>query len=334
MSMKNKYHVAISISDTMFRYVLVGQDQHGFFVQDHGETPLEEGVVIRGEIIRASVLTNIISHTKKNLSAFAPVNYSLVLPHRYFIYDAFLVEGIAQQKKKHLGIQTYLREHVQQYPWAEDHSCLYQTDDNDMVYVEALPHERYQGYKTLLASCGIDDLEIHSTISGMTVITKAAPSLIIKIDHDKSHILECTYGHLEQQKIFELSYQSLVADVVKFLQVDLDFAQKVIRKYGVSRAHQEPKVYQRVIRSVSPLLDYLRIQKSIQKKKVYLWFSYEPLVGMQDMLMKHLHTDVSVINPVHNEMVQFHEVLTMHKDDTYRYSTLLLTAALSLKGSL
>jgi len=332
--MKKKYHISISISDTAFRYVVVDRDQNGFFVPAYGETFLEEGIVVKGEIIKASALLDVITSFKKNLPDSSVSIYSLVLPHQYFIHDSFLVAGVSSQKQKNSAIQQYLGDNIQQYPWAENHSCLYQTDEHDMVYVEALPHERYQSYITLLSSCGIDNVEVHSDISAVSVMVKDSPSVVIKIDNEKSYVFEINNGFVESKKTFELSYQSLVSDVVKFLGVDLDFARKVVRKYGVSRAHQEPKVYQRIVRSVSPLLDYLKVNKSTRKKKIYLWFSHEPLVGMKDVLTKQMHTEINVISPVHNEIALYHEVLDIHMDDTYRYSALLLTASLSMNGKL
>lgn len=328
--MKYNPHLSISISDTTLRFVLVSHNEQGFFVSDFGEYLIEKGVVVKGEIIKAAQLSSILKEIKQKAKAYKKLSYSCILPHTLFTFDTFELKGIQEISKKKDFLKKYLEEHQNDHSWVSDHSYLYHTH-GDVVHIEALQQELYTSYITLLEASGYKGIEIHSDISSLRQKLKSEPSVVIEVSEDMSFVMLFEHGALLSYKTFEFSYKRLIADIVSHISVDTSFAHKVLKKYGVSRAHQDASVYQRIKRSLAPMLDYLRLNKSITKGRVYLWKTHEEIVGMDDVLTRVLHTDVESLNVVQDE---YHEVLDIHKDELPRYVQLLLTATQSMKREL
>lgn len=334
---KPKIQVVLSISNNDIRYVMVDRNDHGFFVVHHEEASLPEGIIEKGEILRAEALTTILKKVHDTIEGCLPVNkkaqYSLLLPHHYFRYEMISLEESLPEKKPQQFVADYLQENSDTYPWVTNHTYQfhYHEDDNEL-YIEALNSDIYTSYATVLSSAGFGDVTVTSNTTACgKLLSDQKTSQMVLFGEDSSYLIGYRNGHRIASQKFEISYQRFVADIVKSLSIDPDVARKIIREYGVSRAHKDEKVYNQLMRALTPLLDLLRKKRTLTKYPLYVWYLNTPIVAMEEVIEKRVGIEVSELNPLSLSLYPFNEVLTLHKHDSYRYSLLIAYALTQTK---
>ena len=335
-SERSTVHTSISITDTHVHYLTLVQGEAGLFVLTNEVAELPEKVVVNGEILQARTLGDVLHIVKTTVEnvlkehKYTGHNYTVLLPHTYFLHTQVHVEGISQKKKPQRELASYLNEHLDQYPWVKNHTYI-SAFDGDVAHIEALSHEHYKSYATLLESHGYQNFEIISDIAHLgTLVNSHARCYVVMFNQNETELIEYRNGTYEDKESFDISLKEMVATVKKQLATDEVFAQKVVDQYGVSRAHPEEKVFSHLRRATTEIIDTLRKKKGITSIPVALYFRTKPVVGMVDLLTNTLRTQVSELDPLNHENYRFAEVLTLHRGDTYQYNPLIVEAMIRL----
>lgn len=332
-----KVHVVITITNNDIRYVIVDKDKEGFFVVHHEEASLPEGIIEKGEILQAQALTTILRKMNSTIVNHLPSKkkavYSLLLPHHYFRFETLSFEEPLPEKNTQQYVVQYLRDNSETYPWVTNHTynLRYNQEENE-VYVEALNNDIHMSYDTVLTTAGFKDTVITNNISACgPLLSDQKIAQIILFGEESSYLIGYRNGYRVSSQKFEISYRRFVSDIVRGLRIDSKVARKIIHEYGVSRAHKDEKVYTQLMRSLTPLLDILRKKKTRAQYPLYIWYLDTPITAMEEVIEKRVNITVKELNPFRLNNYPFHEVLTLHKDESYRYSLLIAYALLEMK---
>lgn len=330
-SKKREVPVRVAITDTSITYLTLDRDNQGFFVVSYGSLPLDEGTVVKGEVCKAksfvTTLKQVVSLVTKNLPERTSPQYTLLLPHENFLHTHVSFPYDVEEKNLSRNFKSFLLEHDDRYPWVRTHYYLSSFDDStDGVYVRALDKERYGSYYLLAHEAGIGRVSIESVLHGITsFLPQKERCSVILFEEEVSRILEYERGYYLRERKFQVSYRHLAQAIAKHIQVERSEGQQILDTYGVSRAHKDPKVFSQMMRSVSPLLDFLRKKKSVSQTFTYIWYLGTPLAGMADLLEKRLGGNVIELD-IFNSPYQFHEVLSLPREESNKYALLIASA--------
>lgn len=332
-----KVQVVIAITNSDIRYVIVDKDSDGFFVVHHEEAELPEGIIEKGEILRAEALSSILKKVNGNIMTHLPAKkkavYSLLLPHHYFRFETLSLQDPLPQKNTQQYLAQYLNDNSETYPWVTNHTYSFHYNEEDQeVYIEALNSDMYTSYETLLTTSGYKDVAITSNTTACGfLLSHHKTAQMVLFGEESSYLIGYRNGYRVSSQKFEISYRRFVAEIVKGLSIDKERARKIIREYGVSRAHKDERVYTQLMRSLTPLLDILRKKKTSAKYPLYVWYLDTPIVAMEEVIEKRVNINVTELNPFALPGYSFHEVLTLHKQESYRYSLLVAHALFQMK---
>jgi Tfp pilus assembly PilM family ATPase len=327
-----KVSVVVSISTNHISYVIVDKDSDGFFVVHYEEAVLPEGIIEKGEILKAEALTNILKKIRSTISEHVPskrkVEYSLLLPHHYFRYEAIPLTLSPEEKNRKEYVQQFLKDNSDTYPWVTNHSYTFHySQEAQELYISALNNDMYSSYRSVFQTAGYVDVNIESSTTACGILLNDQPlASLVLFGEDFSYLIGYRNGHRVSSQKFEISYQRFVSDIVRGLRIEPSVARKIISDYGVSRAHKDSKVYTQLMRSLTPLLDLLRKKKIVSKHPLHVWYLNTPIIAMEEVIEKRVGIEVKELHPLNIPTHNFHEVLTMHKDESYRYSLLLAYA--------
>ena len=336
-SKKNFVQVSIYIDDSIIRYLVLNKDENGFFVEHHDEAFLPQGVIVKGEILKAQVLLGILKKIQekvtKKLTEMSKPQYSLLLKNDYFLNTQLELPGYSGGKNLTKQLKKFLSKHREDYSWFKDHNYRSHFDkETSKVYIQALPIEVYKSYQMLLTQAGMDPVSIYSDLYATEyLLDTQETAVVVVIGEDVSRVVEYRNNHYLSDQKFQVSYQKFTSDIIKNLGIKEDEARDIVRTYGVSRAHRDQKVYQHIMRSITPLVDFLRKRKTITQTPVCLWYLDTPVLGMADLLQKRLKTQVHKIDPLRHDTYFFHDIISLHRDDSHRYSLLLAHAAVTFQ---
>ena len=330
-SKKSSTQLVLYCDDLSIRYLLLDRDDQGLFVRAHDEAELPLGVLERGEILKAEAFTGILRTIKTAVERegfkLKNIQTTLILDNDYFKHVDFDLPGYSFRKDLHKQIQSFIKNN-DEYSWLKDaHVSARYDDQQKKLYAYTLSKHLSSGYLHSLEKAGFRDVSIHSDMFACEQLVGSDPHVRMIVVGDKySKLVELKHGHYVSDKKFQVSYQQFSSDIIKNLNIPKDTARKIVREYGVSRAHKDQKVYARIIRSLTPLVDYLRLQKDIRTTPLFLWYLDTPIIAMADVLSKRLSTQVQELDPLKQSPRAFHEVLSLQRDDSHRFSLLLAQA--------
>ena len=336
-SSQPKKQVVLSLSDTEIAYLVVDRDENGFFVIHHERAELPKGIIQNAEVLRAEALTTILKKSYQDIMEHLPkksrCSFSLLLPHVHFTHE---IVGFGEEiPKKTLSrfIQKHLKENPERYPWSRTHSYTFEySEERNEIAFEALDNEKYSSFRHVCEAAGIKEVGIVSNTKACGTLLENYPTAsMILFGDESSYLIGYRNGYCISSQRFEVSYRRCITDITKGLRVDGNMAKKVIREYGVTRSHKDQSVYNQLMRSFTPLIDILRKRKTDKKQQLFTWHLRKPLRGMEEMFYKRVGVSVEELNPLHLDEYPFHEVLHLHKEESYQYSLLIAHAIVKMK---
>jgi len=151
------------------------------------------------------------------------------------------------------------------------------------------------------------------------------PSLLIKVSDDDITVGEFTSGIYLSYDPFSQSYNTFIADIEKNMGIDTDTARDIFYQYGFLRAHKEEKVYKQLLHSLNPLV--IGLEKKISKllknennqPDIFVVFENKPIPGFIDYLVKRLQIGITHLDIIETD--DFHEILNLHRDESYHYQS-------------
>lgn len=316
----------LKISDTSVSFVTLKKNEGGFFVHHYEDVALVPGTIVRGEILRAEFLSKIL---KKIASTLDDTRVDVILPHEYFLLSqGFLSENTKKQKAEK-RIKAYVADNKQSEPWHSDHVCefeIFESKDTDKVEFTCLPKDIHHAYTHVLSKAGFQTVTLSSDILCFSHIFNTDRSALISLSHDNTRVVEFKEGRYMSHKTFEVSYQSVYKDIISHLKAPRQKAIDIAREYGFLRAHKDEKLFRQLIKSASPMLDFLHKKKTSAKKKsssgtnqMHVIFNDQPLPGFADMIAQKINIPVNHVDVLKNPRYIFQDVLSLHRNDSYQY---------------
>ncbi len=329
MSKKENVQSIILLRDDVVAYLSLGRDDEGFFVVDFEKAELEPGVIEKGEILKADFLQKVLFAIRKKLKT---KHIHLLLPHAYFEFDTYrFLRDPAQKLTKQ--IDAFLEKKKPSISWAETHSYEYEVfpdDKNIQLLFRTLRHDLYLGYQFLFRKAGFLIDSVHSDKCAFeSFLPPEGRASQIIFGKKRTHLIEYKDGRYLSENIFNISYDQLIAGIKKELGVDDLQAQGILQRYGLLRSHPEKKLYTRLQRMMRPLVDFLGKQKHKQDRKISVYGADFPVPGFVQQLQQVLPLSIEYISFHEHPSFPFHEVLSLHKKDSYFYEP-LIARALSL----
>lgn len=309
----------ICITDSTVSYLTLKKNQHGFFVDAHQEVALVEGAIVRGEILMADFLYKIL---KKISSRIENKNIDIILAHEYFLCQDADLSGISEKQALKKRVTQYLKELSDKYAWQKTHVCefsYHNYNKKQNVLFTCLPRDIHSSYTHILQKAGFNVQSIGSDILAFDHVVPKDRTSLITISDDGVRMAEFKNGIFSSYKKFQVSYNILTQDIAKSLNIDELAARKILEEYGVLRAHKDEKVYKRLMRSLSPLLEFLSKRKIKDRSYLRIVFNHLPIPGVVDILKKTIHSDVAELDILRTEKYSFQDILSLHRDESYAY---------------
>jgi len=314
---------SILITDTHIGYCTLAKDSKGFFVEQHEITELPADVISRGEIIKADIVFQIfekIAETLKNK------NIDVVLTNEHFIHEVITLPEPNRKKTLKERAADYFAQSNTSYDWQKTHVCeLHQGSDTnaDQVLFSCLPQDIHDSYMYIAKKAG---LMIGSITSPLLAIDHmiADDSDLILLNKKHTYVISYKQGIIYDTKVFNVSYDQYVKDVVEILSVLPEKAEQIVSQYGVSRNHKDEKVFKKMVKSSSPLLEYLtKKKKNMSDRTSYVMYNHAAVPGFTDMIHKILGSNIHELNVLAIPKYQFHDSLSIMKRDSYQYQSMI-----------
>lgn len=320
--------VIFAVNDHRIQYLILDHDDQGFFIVHHDEAELPEGIVSKGEVLRAEAFSEILRKAKKDIKeklTSSGFNLIVLLDSDYVDITTIKLPDFEEKNDAGKQLRSYLNKHREDYTCLDTHYYYVRQHNQGVFHVELIEKHHYESYQTLFDVAGFSRPSIYSQMYPVGDFVYESTGVIFVLLFEKSftRVIEYQDGKLIKSKKFECSFDQIMKDISRNISVELPEARKIMNTFGVSRSHRDEKVYRRIIRSMTPLLDYLRRRKGIAKIPLYTWYTDIPLVGMEDLLHKRLGSRVEILDPLEAKKERVHEVLSLPKEESYRYSLLL-----------
>jgi len=323
----------VYITDAYISYLTLKKNDEHFLVDDYDTLPLVEGAIKKGEILMADFLYKIF---KKMVAGVHNKKIDVILPHEYFVSDNFIIPGEVPQKttlKKR--VLQYLHNLDTKYSWQKTHVCEfsnYVDARGEQVSARCLPKDIYTSYIHVLKKAGFKVTSLSSDLLAFDHILPAERTSLIMLGKESCHVAEFKHNMFMSHKKFEVSSQLFIQDIMKTLNVTETAAVGILKEYGVLRSHKDEKVYKRLIRSFSPLLDFLTKRKIKELSHIKVLFSDLPIRGFVDMVSKKAQGDVDELDVVRTTDYAFEDVLLLHRDGSYAYQSHIAQALKAWKS--
>jgi Tfp pilus assembly PilM family ATPase len=323
----------IRINDEYISYLTVSKNEHGFFIDNYESIEIPEGIIVKGEILKADILYTLL---KKIKSQIKNNHVDILLPHDYFLCsDAFLGKE-TEHKDIKKRIKEYFKNKTNTEPWHTTHVCEFSTHEvrgKEKVLFKCLPKDIQKSYVHVCKKSGFKINSISSDILAFDHFFKNERTLLVHVEEEHIRVAEFKSGMYVSHKTFQASYKQFTQEIMNQVKVPYSKARSIIGEYGFLRDHKEEKVYTRLVRSLSPLIDFisksqnefLKIKGSSTKTKesvvVKVVFGDIHIPGFVDMISQSTRGDISEFDIVYNGTYTFQDVLTLHRKDSYQYQS-------------
>ena len=322
---KETNKTVIQINDETLSYISLNHSQQGFFVSQHQSVELPAGTVVRGEILKADLLYRLV---KKIAQEIQNSTVDILLSHDYFLCsEGDLPSGSNEPLKKR--ITRYFQEVAKSEPWHTTHVCEFSHHEihgKEKVLFKCLPKDIQKSYVHVFKKAGLNVQSLSSDILAFDHLLPDARASLVVVAEDTIRVAEFKEGMYVSHKTFQASYKQFVQDIVKTLQVSEIEAGKILKHYGVLRAHKDEKVYKKLLRSLSPLLEFISGRKIKETSSTYVTFFDVPILGLVDKVKKSLSVEVAELDVLHTDHYTFQDILTLHRAESYQYQALIAQA--------
>ncbi len=323
MMKKDRVQTTLFLRDDLVAYVSVAKDAEGFFISDYDRAELEPGVIERGEILKADFLQKILFKIRKKIGT---KDIHLILPHEHFGFDT---HSFKRESKKDVSkqVQNYLKKNKSKISWAKTHGYEYDVlfdEKNIRLLFRTLPHEMHETYRYLFEKAGFHILSIQSQhLALRTLLPQKGFVSQLSVGVEKSYLINYKDGLYQDEKVFDFSYQGLLSSIQKYVSVSQTEAESILQKYGVLQIHPEPKVYSALQRKLDPILSLLKKKKKKDQRQLFVHEINFQIPGLSLLLGRVLPFSVREFSFHENPEYPFHEVLSLHKKESYFYEPLI-----------
>lgn len=321
--------------DQELRYLYLDTDTQGIFVRAYGTIDIENGVIEKGEILKAQKFLDILKKLKKNIGEIKKdTQHILLLPQEYVQHEHCVLPDINLKKKLSPQVKTFLEQDSELYPWLSTHSFQPVFDTRTQkIYLELIRADRYKSFSIVFEQAGFLNIAIHGAMTSLgAFVRNTKHSMVMVVSEHTTRILDFEFHHLIREKKFEFSPQLLLRIIRNHLKsVSPEYAKNILREYGISRAHREEKLYHELLRNLNPLASVMRKRTLARSVPVYICFTTDFILGLTDTLEQQLKIPIEEIDPFMGPSGLFHEVLFLPAQDKNTYS-LLAAAALRYRS--
>ncbi len=323
MSKKEMIQTVILLRDDVVAYLRLAQNKEGFYVYDYDRANLEPGVIKNGEILRADFLQKILFKVHKKIQV---KDIHLIIPHEHFGFDTHSFKRDLR-KKIQKQISLYLKKNKSTISWAKTHGYEYQTFFNEKdvtLFFRTLPHEMHETYSFVFKKAGFNLKSIQSdNLSFNILLPKEGFVSQLYVGLDKTYLIDYKDGVYLGEKIFDFSYHKLILDIQKGVSVSSQEARKILEKYGILRIHPDKKVYRDLCHDLTPIISFLKKRNNNEKRKLFIHEADFPISGLIQHLRLALPLSIHEFSFHEHEEYPFHEVLDLHKKESYFYEPLI-----------
>lgn len=321
---KTTPHTVIHVTDDVLSYVTLDRNAHGFFIVDHEYIELPKETIVRGEILKADLLGQILKKMRANIPN---ATIDVLLPHEYFLCDMANLKKTSSRVSLKKRVLAHLKD--SHLPWRTTHVCEFRTHttgDKDTIVFVCLPAEVQKSYTHVLERSGFVVRSISSDILAFGHLVGTERTSLVVVGRDAIRIAEFKDGVYVSHKTFQASYNQCIESIKSVLKISHDDAQRIFDKYGLLRAHKDEHVYRRLVRSMSPVVDFMSQRKIKGASQVRVVFLDTPILGFIDWLVKTLNVHVTELDVLKTNIFTFQDVLTLHRDESYQYQSLIAQA--------
>ncbi len=311
------------IDDTHIRMITLDHNGKEYSVRLSERAELEPGVIHNGDIVQADLLYRVLKHMKKNIPKESCVD--VLFSEDAFLHDHVLLDESYTGKTLKQKISRALKQESGKRAWIDTHLCegsYHRVDDHDFLFFECLRKDVRKSYHFVFEKAGIKVASFSSDVVALGhLLPQDEQVSLMYVDQDYMRVAEFKQGVFSGSKKFAASYRELARDIEKQLNIDEEQAQDILNKYGVLRSHKSEKLYKRLVRSLSPLLDFLLKRKA--KRDIYICFANEPLLGFADLVQKASKGNVHELDVLASPAYPHTEVLSLHRKESYHYQLLI-----------
>ena len=326
LSRTSKHTNVIYITDDTLSYLTLSTSPRGFFISAHDTVELPMGTIKSGEILRADLFTKILKKLSRHLNG---THVDILLPHEYFLCTDAVLETSSKKQSLRKRVQKYLDTSGRNLSWRSTHVCEcnpYPTLHHDRVLFTGLPKHIHSMYTHCAREARLTIDSFNSDLLAFAHLLEGNRVSVVNVTRNTIRVAEFDHGMYVNHKTFEASYQGLVTDIQDMLNVSTAEGHTILQKYGVLRAHKDERVYKKLLRSLSPLIEFLTKRKIKRDASVTVIFTYKPLLGFVDLLKSRIRSDIRECDIVYTDHATFQDVLTIHRSDVYAYQPLIAQA--------
>lgn len=319
MSSRIKNKSVLMMTDSHLSYLTLEKKADGFSISDHEVLELPTGMLVNAEILKADLLYKIL---KKLAGKIKNKNIDVILDHDLFHFadDVLDPETKKQQVKKR--VKSYFKHNTKKHTWQDTHVCefsLHQQDEKDHVFFSCLPIELQSSYTHVFEKAGFVIQSFCSSLVAFDHLLTHTKEILVVVDYDVIRVVEFKSGMYVSHKTFASSYGQFIKDIKKHLSISSEKSQEILSEHGFLRSHKDEKVYKQLIRSLSPLLQFMTQRKAKQLDYISVVFADYPLPGFVDILKKNFKVPAKHLDVLTTDTYTFQEVLSLHKNETYPY---------------
>jgi Tfp pilus assembly PilM family ATPase len=323
---KGSNKTVISFTDNELSYITLNKNEHVFSVEKHETITLPKGTVVRGEILKADLLSKILTEMSSKLPNKA---VDVLLPHDYFL----CAEGVLKPEAKNYSLKKRVKRYFEDIgkteTWHKTHICEfsnYTIDNKEQILFKCLPKDMQESYVHVFKKSGLQVTSLVSDILAFDHVLTENRTSLVSVGHNNIRVTEFKEGMYKAYKTFQVSYNQFVEDIKTNLNISDTDAKKILNQYGVLRAHRDEKVYKKLHRSLSPLLEFMMKRKIKTTSSVKIVFADTPVLGLVDMFKKSLNVEVSELDILKTDYFTFQDVLALHRKESYQYQALIAQA--------
>lgn len=315
----------ISISDSRIAYITLSRDAQGFFISGYDEVALVPEIIKKGQILKPELLIKILKKLAKELPT---TSIDVLLPHDHIECHRFDIVDQRRAASNKKIQRTLIKDNPE---FAEENYCEYDGvfDSESKIHhivARGIKKDLHTDYQYVCKQSGLKVQSYNSDLLALDVLVGTDRSNIVVVGESSIRIADFKKGLYLENKKFESSYQSLIKEVARMVDVPTDTAVDIIQRYGILRAHKDEKVYKRLLKTLNPFFDFVKKRKIKDEIKMYMIFTAFPIKGMVDHTGALFNGIVSECNIFQSDHYTFHPVLSLHKKDSYRYQSLIAQA--------
>lgn len=327
MASKEINKTVVAIDDTSLSYVTVQKNAGGYDIVGYGNANLPEGVVVRGEILKADFLATALGKIRKSISS--PL-VDVLIPHEYFVCSNIpLMPPLKKQSIKD-RVQQYFHNQDNPAPWQQTHVCEFSSvtkaGDKDHVLLRCLQKDIYRSYDYVARQAGLTMNAISSEILAYDHLIPNDRVFFVALHQHYCLVVEFKNGIYTSMKKFQVSYEQFKRDIKKNISTSDAEADKILKKYGVLRAHKDERVYRRLQQSLTPLLDYLSKRKISDQYTILVTFDDVPVAGFVDAISQASGAECYELDIIATSQFNFADILSLHRNESYQFSALIAQA--------